>query len=616
MIYPNKLIIDRFQLLLDNADSQVINKELTNIFQDENLNHSLLLELAVLFDSRNYFKEAILVIKISLLIEPGFFEAYLNLGRLFIKDSRISSAVHSFQLSILLQPNDISARYELAKALLLLGQYIKAKLIYETILDIEPNHSDSLLNLALIKQKYRDYPESINLLLQACSLNDKFHLSISDRAIALEALIFSSLSICDWSNFYSFKKNSLDLGIKGEGIVPLGLMALEDEPRHHLIRAQNFSKKYFFRKREELSIQFKQKIKIAYFSAHYFQHATMNLMIRIFELYNREKFEVYVFSYGTYKPDFVTNRVKQNVDFFYDINNIEDREVVDLVRKQSIDIAIDLMGYTDETRISIFSYGIAPIQITYLGYPGTLGSNCFDYLLADSILIPKESEKFYSEKIIRMPFCYQCNDDKKVLSSSNLSREIFDLPINGFVFACFNANYKITPHEFDIWMRLLNRVNGSVLWLLSSNKWSSDNLRREAIERGIDADRIIFAPKVTIVEHLNRHKCADLFLDTFNYNAHTTASDALATGLPIVTKIGKSFSARVCASLLNTLNLTELITSSPDEYENLAYKLAVDRQYYLDIKLKLIDSVRSSPLFDSQGFVDDLEGIFEKLISN
>ena len=277
-------------------------------------------------------------------------------------------------------------------------------------------------------------------------------------------------------------------------------------------------------------------------------------MRRIFELHDKNKFEIFIYSFSNTQDNF-TEELKNNVDKFTNILNLSDEEAVSLIRKDGIDIAVDLKGFTKNTRLSIFSLRVAPIQISYLGYPGTIGASCIDYIIADKIVIPEIYKKFYSEEVVYMPDCYQCNDSQRAESKKIFKKSDLGLSDDNFIFACFNANNKITSEEFDIWMNLLKKIDNSILWLYKSNDYSATNLKKESEKRGVESSRIIFAERVSNDLHLSRIRCADLFLDTFNYNAHTTASDALWANIPIITRQGKSFSARVCSSLLKSLNL-------------------------------------------------------------
>jgi predicted O-linked N-acetylglucosamine transferase (SPINDLY family) len=286
---------------------------------------------------------------------------------------------------------------------------------------------------------------------------------------------------------------------------------------------------------------------------------------------------------------------------------MSDKEIANLALELEIDIAIEFNGFMKDHRVGILAYHPAPIQINYLAYPGTMGADFYDYIIADKIIIPEEQKSNYSENIIYLPNCYMPQDSSRVISDKPLTRQECNLPEDGFVFCSFNNSFKITPKEFDIWMRLLNKIDGSVLWLLKANKSSEDNLKTEAKKRGIEPNRLIFADKIAVEEHLARQKLADLFLDTFNFNAHTTASDALWAGLPVLTKIGKGFAARVAGSLLTSLEIPELITTSEKEYEALALNLATNPEKLATIKKKLADKRTTAPLFDTKTYTKNLE---------
>jgi predicted O-linked N-acetylglucosamine transferase (SPINDLY family) len=299
-------------------------------------------------------------------------------------------------------------------------------------------------------------------------------------------------------------------------------------------------------------------------------------------------------------------------DVFRDIHNLRNTEVLETVHEDKIDIAIDLTGYTKDSKTNLFSSRLAPVQINYLGYPGTLGADFMDYIVADSIVIPEDKQQHYSEQVMYLPHTYQPNDNTRAISQKVQTKENMGLPSDGFIFCCFNNNYKISPKEFDIGMRLMAKVEGSVLWLLKSNKWAEQNLKKEAEARGISADRVIFAERVENSEHLARHRLADLFLDTFNVNAHTTASDALWAGLPVVTKLGRGFAARVAGSLLSAVGLPELITHDEEAYEALILKLATQPKKLDTIKKKLEVNRLSQPLFNTEQYTKHLENGYQQ----
>ena len=309
------------------------------------------------------------------------------------------------------------------------------------------------------------------------------------------------------------------------------------------------------------------------------------------------------------------NRLEQSFDYFLDVEDKSDEEIAQLARELEIDIAIDLKGFTKESRPKIFMYGAAPIQISYLAFPGTMGLHCFDYVIADPILIPEKYQDGMIEKIIYMPNSYQVNDRSRQISPVIKSREELGLPASGFIFCCFNNNYKITPKVFDSWVRILQAVEGSVLWLYEDNPFAATNLKREALARGLNPERLIFAGRMEPADHLARYKNADLFLDTSPCNAHTTASDALWAGLPVVTLLGRSFGARVAASLLAAVDLTELITKNQVEYEALAIELGQNPEKVQLLKERLQKNKLTTPLFNTPLFTWHLESAYQAVFN-
>jgi predicted O-linked N-acetylglucosamine transferase (SPINDLY family) len=352
---------------------------------------------------------------------------------------------------------------------------------------------------------------------------------------------------------------------------------------------------------------------VAYFSADFHNHATTHLMAGLFERHNRGKIELAALSFGPDIRDEMRVRLSAAFDQFLDVSAKSDREIAELSRELAIDIAVDLKGFTQDERHRIFSYRAAPIQVNYLGYPGTTAGQCIDYIVADRTIIPPESRPQYSEKVVYLPNSYQVNDRQRKIADREFSRAELGLPSAGFVFCCFNNAYKITPDTFDGWMRILRQVDGSVLWLLEDNRTASNNLRREAEARGVVAARLIFAPRITPAEHLARHRAADLFIDTLPCNAHTTASDALWAGLPVLTRIGESLAARVAASLLNAVGLPEMITTTREQYETLAIDLAADPRRLATIAEKLRRNRLIAPLFDTELFARHLEDAYMQM---
>ncbi|MBV1689549.1 hypothetical protein KRR38_18150 [Novosphingobium sp. G106] len=323
--------------------------------------------------------------------------------------------------------------------------------------------------------------------------------------------------------------------------------------------------------------------------------------------HDRSRFEIHAFSYGPALDDAMRRKMIAHTDSFSDVRELADRDIEVLARGMNLDIAVDLKGYTQNGRTQIFARRLAPVQVSYLGYPGSCGADFIDYLVADRVVIPVEQESHYSEKLILLPGSYQPNDDRRAIAETTCARADHGLPEGAFVFCSFNQSYKISPREFAIWMRLLGRVEGSVLWLLKSNVWAEAALRKAAAEHGIAPQRLVFAGTLPHAEHLARHRHADLFLDTFNVNAHTTASDALWAGLPVITLAGRQFAARVAASLLHAIGLSDLVTETPKAYEALALDLATQSQKLADVKARLGANRLATPLFDTVGYTRKLE---------
>ena len=351
------------------------------------------------------------------------------------------------------------------------------------------------------------------------------------------------------------------------------------------------------------------KIRIGYFSGDFREHPVSYLTAGLYELHNREHFEVHAFSLGPDTNDEMNLRIKAGVDHFHDVRLMSHKEIALLARSLEIDIAVDLAGYTAKSRTDVFAMSAAPIQLSYIGFLGTMGADYYDYLIADPIMIPEKNQKDYSEKIVYLPN-FQVNDSKDSPPKITLTRKELGLPEKGFVFCCFNNTYKFTPFVFDSWCRILKQVDGSVLIIYVNNESSKANLVKEITLRGIEPSRLIFGGRLPRPEYLARYRAADLFLDTTPYNAGTTASDALRMGLPVLTCIGKSYSARMGASILSSLNLPELITTTSKEYETLAVELATNPEKFKALKDKLTSNLSTAPLFDTSLFTRNIESAY------
>ena len=506
----------------------------------------------------------------ALAIKPDYMEAHHNLGITFFEQGKLEAAMESYHRALVIKPDDAAIHYNLGNAFKEQGKLAEAVESYNRALAIKPNHVSA----------------------QSSKLHQQAHM-------------------CDWRMIAESAVVAATLGIEEtNAIVPFTTLSMEDHPARQRLRSEVWAGKQY--KQRPLALPARphiqpKKLKVGYFSADFHDHATFYLISGLFEHHDTARFDIYVYSYGSSQQDDVRDKLHQWVALFSDIRELSDKAVVDLARSHQLDIAIDLKGYTGKTRSALFAYRLAPIQINYLGYPGTMGAPFIDYLITDKVLIPNEQRSHYSEALIYLPDSYQPNDNQRQIATTTTTCSDFGLTDDAFVFCCFNNNYKITPQEFDIWIRLLKQIDNSVLWLLSSNQWAETNLRKEAEKRDISGERLVFADKLPLAEHLARHKHADLFIDTFNYNAHTTASDALWAGLPVVTKAGKQFAARVAASLLHAVGLPELITDNEADYEALVLELATDTDRLAELKQKLAQQKLAQPLFNTERYTRQLE---------
>jgi predicted O-linked N-acetylglucosamine transferase (SPINDLY family) len=420
--------------------------------------------------------------------------------------------------------------------------------------------------------------------------------------------LFYQAHICDWSARDDWRR--LDPSADA-AFSPFTALAFEDDPAGQLRRSSNWAAVHCTKRPACMPAPAEDgRIRIGYFSADFHDHATLYLMAGLLREHDRRRFSIRAYSYGPALGGAMRDHILAHVDGFHEIGAMADTAVMEFARGHGLDIAVDLKGYTQNGRIPIFAHRLAPVQIAFLGYPGSTGVDFMDYLIADPIVVPKDAHGFYSEKLLLLPDSYQPNDNQRAIAANIGSRTGFGLPETGLVFCCFNQTYKISPSEWAIWMRVLERVPGSVLWLLRSNRWAEQNLRREAEAQGIAAERIVFAEPLPQAEHLARIRHADLFLDTFNVNAHTTASDALWAGVPVVTKAGRQFAARVGASLLSAIGLPELVTETEADYEALILALAAQPAHLAAIKARLADNRLTHPLFDTALYARRIEDAF------
>ncbi len=543
----------------------------------------------------------------AIFLEAGNSQAYLNLGLIEAELKNLVSALHYFERALSLKPDYHEAWSNKGSTLHELKRYEEAIAHYDQALSLKPDYHDAWSNKGSTLHELKRYEEAIVHYHQALSLKPDINWAYGDFQNI-------KMKISDWSDFYEGLINLANkIQLHQKSIQPFIGLALFSEALMHRKSAEIYvDEKFPFN--PALGLIPKQpkrkKIRIGYFSADFHNHATGHLMAELFELHDKSCFEIIGFSFGPEKNDEMRQRLVKSFDQFIEVFSKSDIEIAQLSRDLNVDIAVDLKGFTQDSRTGIFSYRVAPIQVNYLGYPGTMGAEYIDYIVADKTLIPPQLQQYYSEKVVYLPHSYQANDRKRGISKKQFTRQELGLPREGFVFCCFNNNYKILPATFNAWMQILKMVDGSVLWLLKDNPWVSENLKKEAAKQGIDATRLVFAERMSLPEHLARHRHADLFIDTLPCNAHTTASDALWTGLPVLTLMGESFASRVAASLLNAIGLSELITTSQEEYIALAVKLADNSHKLADIKQKLKQNRLTTPLFDAPLFTKNIEAAY------
>jgi protein O-GlcNAc transferase len=547
--------------------------------------------------------------KKALKIKPDYAEAYNNMGNALKDEGELEAAIDSFKQALKIKPDYTEAYNDMGTALQEKGDPGAAIDSYKKALKIKPDYAEAYYNIGFALKDEGELEAAIDSYEQALKIRPDF-------AVARGEKLHQQSHICDWIALEQDRDVIAILGASTEFVPPFGLLSLEDAPERHRMRSKTFAKQ-LYRYKVPLPptvrpILKPQRLRIGYFSADFQEHPVAHLMAKVLETHDRERFEVYGYSIGPVKEDGMRQRLTRAFDIFHDVHDLKDQDVALLVRQDKIDIAIDLTGHTKNSRLGIFAYRAAPIHINYLGYPGTLGADFIDYIIADPVLIPSGYERYYDERILRLPNTYMPTDNTRPISTRSMTRSEMGLPDAGFVFCCFNNNYKISPREFDIWMRVLLKTEGSVLWMRNSNAWSEKNLRTQAQARGVAPSRLVFAGRAPMDEHLARHKLADLFLDTFAFNAHTTASEALWAGLLVVTKIGKGFAARVAASLLTAVGLPELITETEQEYETLILHLAANPERLAQIRQKLSDNQLSTPLFDTELYTKHLEDGYQQ----
>jgi len=534
-----------------------------------------------------------------------------NRGGALADLSRHREALESFDKALGLEPDYPNALENRGNALIKLDRAEEALAALDAALELEPNSADALSNRANAHSNLQHFPEAIADCVAALRIDE-------EHVPALSTLIHCRIHACDWRDLDREKAKvaaGLRLGLRT--ILPLDNKAISDSEEEHLLVARLWlavecppSPKPLWQGEKYRH----EKIRIAYLSTDLRAHALGRLIVGVLEHHDKTRFETIAISFGADDKSDIRARMAAAFDHFIDVREKSDPDVATLIKRMEVDIAVDLNGYTGDARTRILALRPAPVQVNYLGYPGSMGADTIDYILADRIVIPEHEQQHYTEKVVYLPDSYLPNDSTRMIGKKAPSRAEAGLPASGFVFCSFNNSYKFSPGTFGVWMRLLNEVEGAVLWLPEANELARRNLMREAEARGVNPHRLVFAPYAKAPEdHRARLALADVFLDTLPYNAHSTASDALWAGLPVLTCRGASFAGRVGASLLNAAGLPELIADSPAAYEERALRLARDAPTLAAIKAKLQRNRNGCPLFDTRRFTLNLEAALTQM---
>jgi protein O-GlcNAc transferase len=544
----------------------------------------------------------------SLAREPRHTRAYVLLGRALSALGQRGEALASFEHAIALAPDLAQAHGHRADVLSELGRNEEAVESYDRALALAPDVIEDWLSRGAALIAIGRYEDAVASFDRALALKPGFpqaHLLYAPR-------LLSKLRVCDWSNLDAEIAQLLTMIREHRALsVPFATLMIPTTATEQLQGARRYMQSQpAFPPLWRGEMYSHDRLRVAYLSADFREHATAYLTAGLFEEHDKSRFEVTAISLGQNDYSPMRRRLEAAFEYFIDVQGKSDQDVADLIRRREIDIVVDLMGFSKDNRLNVLARRPAPIQLNYLGYPGTLGASCVDYIFADSTVIPEDQGMFYAEQVVRLPGTYQINDSKRHVTPTTPTRHECGLPEQAFVFCCFNNTQKLNPQTFDIWMRLLRAKEESVLWLLEGSPVASTNLRAAAAERGVSRQRLIFAPKMSVADHLARQRQADLFLDTLPCNAHTTASDALWIGLPVLTCLGATFAGRVAGSLLRAVGLDELIAPSLQEYEALAQRLAEDRAYLAAIKDKLARNRDSSILFDTKRATRHIESAY------
>jgi predicted O-linked N-acetylglucosamine transferase (SPINDLY family) len=606
--------------------------------------------LGALKGEMKQYAAAIALLRKAVEIAPGSAAAHFNLGRALVGVNDSEGALPYLTRSLEIVPDRADSHKCLGSALISMERNEYAVDAYRRALDLDPRCPGASLGLGIALSRLYRYSEAVPALLAAVQLDPGdveaqyqlgrilmanlqyydgkkvfTHLAEADpgSGAAVSLLVYAKRQTADWAGLTSLEvavERLVDAPTSQgqKSVVPYPIALISDDPALMLRCARRAATQPAPKAVEAPILNRpasfeKRRIRIAYVSGDYREHATSYLIAELIERHDHGRFEVFGISFSPAEDSPMRRRMANAFEEFFDVRDYSVKATVALMRQRGIDIAIDLTGFNQHGRMGIFANRAAPLQVNYLGWPATTGARYMDYILADPIVIPDALRQHYAEAVVQLPECYQPNDSQRWVPVDIPSRAACGLPNEGVIFCCFNNIFKIGPRIFDIWMRILNQVPGSFLWLIEDMPQTSENLKREAVARGIAKDRLVFAPNLPLAEHLTRHRQADIFLDTMPYNAHTTASDALWSEVPVVTCAGHTFAARVATSLVSAVGLPELSTANLQEYEKLAIDLAQDRDRLRNLKAMLAAARSSSPLFNARRLVRHVERAYEMM---
>lgn len=553
-------------------------------------------------------EEALACYDKAIAIDPANVDGLNNRASLLIELKRPTEALQSLERALALRFADADLLCNRGIALHHLGRDAAALESLDRALATDPRHVTARLFRGHVLARLGRLDDAIDSYERVLAVDP-------DHASATGSLAGCRFWACDWGALTELVQ-ALRRNLRDGRSVTGPIFSIFSDPADQLRWAEHYVHAELAnaeRLPSRRTAARRDKIRIAYLSPDFHEHATAHLVADLFELHDRARFDIIGVGYGPDDGSAMRRRIVESFGQFHDVRLKSDQEAARLIFDLDADVAVDLKGLTDYGRPMILAARPAPVQVNYLGYPGTMGADFIDYIISDKVVLPFDHARFFTEKIVHLPHCYQANDSKKQIAARIPARSEVGLPEAGFVFCSFNATYKITPAFFDVWMRVLQRVQGSVLWLFQSNAAAVVNLRAAAAARGVDPSRLVFAPKQGIAEHLARHRLADLFLDTLPVCAHTTASDALWAGLPLVTCLGSTFVGRVGASLLQAIGLPQLIANNLEDYEALILKLATEPAFLQSMQNKLSENRTTFPLFDTQRFSRDLEAAFSRM---